>query len=57
MDKSFVLEMLADEGDSAIVRSIIDLAKNLGLDLVAEGVETEGIMQELTRRGGWVGVL
>ena len=51
IDKSFVLNMLANEGDSAIVRSIIDLAKNLGLDVVAEGVESEGIMQELARRG------
>ncbi|MDQ6709539.1 MAG: EAL domain-containing protein, partial [Candidatus Dormibacteraeota bacterium] len=51
IDKSFVINMLADKGDSAIVRSIIDLAKNLGLDVVAEGVENLGIMQELTRQG------
>jgi len=51
IDKSFVINMLADEGDSAIVRSIIDLGKNLGLEVVAEGVESQGIMQELARQG------
>jgi diguanylate cyclase len=51
IDKSFVLNMLGDAGDGAIVRSIIDLGKNLGLEVVAEGVESQGIMQELARQG------
>ena len=41
IDKSFVLSMLSDEDDAAIVRSTIDLAHNLGLEVVAEGVENE----------------
>ena len=46
IDKSFVLNML-DDDDAAIVRSTIDLAHNLGLEVVAEGVETEEVRAAL----------
>ena len=39
IDKSFVMHMCDDDNDAVIVRSIIDLAHNLGLRVVAEGVE------------------
>ena len=47
IDKSFVLDMLEDRAHAAIVRSVIDLAHNLGFEVVAEGVETEQILAEL----------
>ena len=39
IDKSFVLNMSTHSGNESIVRSVIDLARNLGLGVVAEGVE------------------
>ena len=39
IDKSFILDMLQDENDTVIVQSTINLAHNLGLRVVAEGVE------------------
>jgi diguanylate cyclase (GGDEF)-like protein len=51
MDKSFVMKMAVDENDAAIVRSTIELGHNLGLRVVAEGVESEGIWQQLTALG------
>ena len=39
VDKSFVLGMTADDSNTKIVRSIVDLGHNLGLRVVAEGVE------------------
>jgi diguanylate cyclase len=43
IDKSFVLQMTEDENDAVIVRSTIDLAHNLGLRVVAEGVESQDV--------------
>jgi EAL domain-containing protein (putative c-di-GMP-specific phosphodiesterase class I) len=40
IDKSFVMQMDRDSDDAKIVRSTVDLAHNLGLSVVAEGVET-----------------
>ena len=47
IDKSFVMAMETDPGDAKIVRSTIDLAHNLGLTVVAEGIENEAVLQLL----------
>jgi len=41
IDRSFVMQMMENEQNLAIVRTIVALAQNLGMDVVAEGVETE----------------
>lgn len=51
IDKSFVIEMEDNENDAVIVRSIIDLAHNLGLKVVAEGVDTKDAWDTLTILG------
>jgi len=51
LDKSFVLNMTGDSNDAAIVRSTIDLAHNLGLQLVAEGVEDQETLELLAALG------
>ncbi len=51
IDRSFVTAMVAREEDEIIVRSTIDLGRNLGLEVVAEGVETRAIMERLAQFG------
>lgn len=51
IDKAFVLGMGRDDGATAIVRSIIDLAHTLGLSVVAEGVEDESTRDQLADIG------
>jgi EAL domain-containing protein (putative c-di-GMP-specific phosphodiesterase class I) len=51
IDRSFVLGMTRDRDDDVIVRSTIDLGRNLGLHVVAEGVETEETWQRLSELG------
>jgi predicted signal transduction protein with EAL and GGDEF domain len=51
IDRSFVLDMAHDPSDAAIVRSTIDLAHNLGLRVVAEGVENQESWRRLNEQG------
>ncbi len=51
IDKSFVMSMTGDNDDATIVRSTIDLAHNLKLDVVAEGVEDKAVIEQLTTLG------
>jgi EAL domain-containing protein (putative c-di-GMP-specific phosphodiesterase class I) len=51
IDKSFVLGMTVDDDDATIVRSIIDLAGNLRLRVVAEGVEDGPALAALAALG------
>jgi diguanylate cyclase (GGDEF)-like protein len=51
IDQTFVAGMLTDPQDEVIVRSTIDLGHNLGLQVVAEGVETTAVLQRLAEFG------
>jgi EAL domain-containing protein (putative c-di-GMP-specific phosphodiesterase class I) len=51
IDISFVLHMLDDKDCQVIVEAIIDLARKLGLESVAEGVESEPIWNALRALG------
>ena len=58
IDKHFVLGMATDDHDAAIVQSVIDLGGNLGLEVVAEGVEDAATWDRLAMLGcdiaqGW----
>ncbi len=47
IDQSFVRDIVTDPGDAVIVKTIIGMAHNLGLEVIAEGVETEAQRQLL----------
>jgi diguanylate cyclase (GGDEF)-like protein len=51
IDRRFVSALLTDEQDLVIVRSMIDLGHNLGLEVVAEGVEDAATMEMLRSLG------
>ena len=51
IDQSFITNLLTDEQDEVIVRSTIDLGHNLGLEVVAEGVESEAVLARLRSFG------
>ncbi len=52
IDRSFILGMATgSDASAAIVRSIVDLGHNLGLDVVAEGIETQQILDDLVELG------
>lgn len=51
IDKSFVMRMLADEADQRLVETIINLARQFRLDVVAEGVENQPTLAMLARMG------
>ena len=55
IDRSFVLAMQSNPGSAKIVRSVIDLAKSLGLPTIAEGIEHREAMQEIMLSGSKYG--
>ena len=50
IDRSFIISF-ADDGDDTLVKCMIDIAHNLGMSAVAEGVETEAVLDQLRDLG------
>src|SRR3546814_1290338 len=51
IDSGLAKDIAGSERDSIIVRGVIDMAKSLGLDVIAEGVESEQQLALLARSG------
>lgn len=51
IDRSFIRDLESDDNDRAIIEAITDMAKHLGIQVVAEGVETESQRDILQRMG------
>ncbi|MCG9754387.1 EAL domain-containing protein [Shewanella insulae] len=54
IDRSFLIDIANNEADQAIASSIIELARNLKLKVVAEGVETQEQLEQVFSRGCYV---
>ena len=50
-DQSFVRRIDSDHASRAVIDAVIALGQSLGLELVAEGIETESALQYLRERG------
>jgi EAL domain-containing protein (putative c-di-GMP-specific phosphodiesterase class I) len=51
IDRAFVKDVTTDRDDTVIVKSTIDLAHNLGLETVAEGIETQEVLDIIKQAG------
>jgi EAL domain-containing protein (putative c-di-GMP-specific phosphodiesterase class I) len=51
IDRSFVGDIRAEQGDASIINAIVAMARGLRLDLIAEGVETRTQMRYLKSQG------
>ena len=51
IDKGFIDDIVADQGDRAVVRAVVDIAHTLGMRVVAEGIEQEDQQQVLAALG------
>ncbi|WP_153913827.1 EAL domain-containing protein [Shewanella sp. TC10] len=54
IDRSFLIDIATNEADQAIVSSIIELARNLKLHVVAEGIESYEQMEQVFSRGCYI---
>nr|WP_326515499.1 MULTISPECIES: EAL domain-containing protein [unclassified Shewanella] len=54
IDRSFLIDIATNESDQAIASSIIELARNLKLSVIAEGVETKAQLEQVFSRGCYV---
>jgi diguanylate cyclase (GGDEF)-like protein/PAS domain S-box-containing protein len=55
IDRSFVQSMETDAGNAKLVQSILDLARNLGLPTIAEGIEHLATLRQIVAAGGEFG--
>ncbi len=51
IDRSFVIECITNKDDQEIIKTIISMAQNLGIDTIAEGVENKEQLDFLVRHG------
>ena len=55
IDKSFILDALEDDDDVAIIQTIVALGRSFGLEVVAEGVESQRLLEFVKQQGCDIG--